>query len=390
MGYQVFLKKKEDGRIRAGHAWVYANEVQEVRGEGKNGDLAEVYDCHGAFLGKGYINHLSRILVRVFIRDKNETDDQALFTRRVKEANDARTALGLTEAYRVVFDQADGLPGVVIDRYGDLVSLQIHSLGMDRNRDKILTAIREVLSPRGIYERSDAPVRLKEGLTPVKGPAGSDFDPVTTFRENGLLFRVDLANGQKTGYFLDQRENRLALRRYCAGGSVLDCFCNAGGFAMNAAAAGAEKILALDASESALADVRQNAALNGFTNVETVCGDAFALLRAFARDKETFRTVILDPPAFCKSADEVRDALRGYLDINLLGMKLTEPGGYLVTASCSRFVTQPLFRKMLREAAAASGRRVRLLEARGQAPDHPVLLAADENEYLKFCVLQVL
>lgn len=390
MGYQVFLKKKEDGRIRAGHAWVYANEVQEVRGEGKNGDLAEVFDCHGAFLGKGYINHLSKILVRIFIRDRSETDDQALFARRVKEANDARAALGLDEAYRVVFDQADGLPGVVIDRYGDLVSLQIHSLGMDRNRDKIISAIREVLSPRGIYERSDAPVRAREGLQPAAGPVGEPFDPVTTFRENGLLFRVDLANGQKTGYFLDQRENRFAVRRYCTKGAVLDCFCNAGGFAMNAAGAGAETVLALDASASALEDVKTNAALNGFTNIDTVCGDAFALLRAFHREGKQFHTVILDPPAFCKSADQVRDALRGYRDINLLGMRLTQPGGYLITASCSRFVTQTLFRKMLREAAAASGRRVRLLETKAQAPDHPVLLAADENEYLKFYVLEVL
>ncbi|MBP5288293.1 MAG: class I SAM-dependent rRNA methyltransferase [Clostridia bacterium] len=390
MAYQVFLKKKEDGRIRAGHAWVYANEVQEIRGDGKNGDLAEVFDCHGAFLGKGYINHLSKILVRLFIRDRAGTDDQALFTERVRAAHDARTSLGLTEAYRVVFDQADDLPGVVIDRYGDLVSLQIHSLGMDRNRDKIVTAIREVLAPRGIYERSDAPVRAREGLPPVSGPVGGAFDPVTSFRENGLLFRTDLANGQKTGYFLDQRENRLAVRRYCTGGSVLDCFCNAGGFSMNAAFAGAERILALDASESALEDVKANAALNGFTNIETVRGDAFTLLRGFHREGRQFHTVILDPPAFCKSIDQVRDALRGYRDVNLLGMKLTQPGGYLVTASCSRFVTQTLFRKMLREAAAASGRRVRLLETKAQASDHPVLLAADENEYLKFYVLQIM
>ncbi len=390
MGYQVFLKKKEDGRVRAGHAWVYANEVQEIRGEGKNGDLAEVFDCHGAFLGKGYINHLSKILVRLFLRDREETDDQAAFTRRVRAANDARLALGMGEAYRVVFDQADDLPGVVIDRYGDLVSLQIHSLGMDRNRDKIAAAVREVLSPRGIYERSDAPVRAKEGLPPVTGPVGAPFEPVTVFRENGLAFQVDLANGQKTGYFLDQRENRLAVRRYCTRGAVLDCFCNAGGFAMNAARAGAQSVLALDASREALEDVKTNAALNGFDNVETVCGDAFEWLRAFHRQGRQFRTVILDPPAFCKSADQVRNALRGYRDVNLLGMKLTEPGGFLVSSSCSRFVTQPLFRKMLREAAASSGRRVRLLETKAQAPDHPVLLAADENEYLKFYVLQVL
>ena len=390
MSYQVFLKKKEDGRIRAGHAWVYANEVQEVRGEGKNGDLAEVFDCHGGFLGKGYINHLSKILVRIFIRDRGETDDQAAFTRRIRAANDARLSLGLTEAYRVAFDQADDLPGVVIDRYGDLVSLQIHSLGMDRNRDKIVRAVREVLAPRGVYEKSDAAVRAREGLRPVTGPVGENFDPVTTFRENGLLYRVDLANGQKTGYFLDQRENRLAVRRYCAKGAVLDCFCNAGGFSMNAAFAGAERVLALDADRDALEDVKTNAALNGFDNIETVCGDAFSLLREFHREGQTFRTVILDPPAFCKSADQVKDALRGYRDINLLGMKLTQSGGYLITASCSRFVTQTLFRKMLREAAAASGRRVRLLETKAQAPDHPVLLAADENEYLKFYVLQVL
>ncbi|MBO5274362.1 MAG: class I SAM-dependent rRNA methyltransferase [Clostridia bacterium] len=387
----MYLKKNEDKRIRQGHSWVYANEVARIEGKGKNGELATVYDNAGTFIGKGYINHLSKILVRIFIRDEDTTPDLDFFINRIKTAYDYRLKLGYSDSCRVVFAEADDLPALIVDKYHDLLSVQILSLGMEKNKDLIVEALRAVFNPRGIYERSDAAVREKEGLPQIKGKIFGDFDPRVEIEENGLRMMADLANGQKTGYFLDQKENRLAIRRYAKDADVLDCFCNVGGFSINAAAGGAKTVIALDISERALADVRENAALNGFGSVvNTVCGDVFELLRTYKREGTTFDTVILDPPAFCKSAADVKDAYRGYKDINILGMKLVRPGGFLVTASCSHYMTAPFFEKMLREAAIASGRRVRTVEVKSQSPDHPALLCAEETTYLKFYVLQII
>ncbi len=391
MPYSIYLKKNEDHRIRQGHSWVYANEVARIEGKGKNGELATVYDSTGAFLGKGYINHLSKILVRIFIRDEETTPDLDFFIARIKAAYDYRLKLGFSDCCRAVFAEADDLPALIVDQYHDLLCVQILSLGMEKNKPLILEALRAVFNPRGIYERSDAAVREKEGLPLVKGKLYGDFDPRVEIEENGLRMMADLENGQKTGYFLDQKENRFALRRYAKDADVLDCFCNVGGFSINAAAGGAKSVTALDISERALADVRENARLNGFDQVvKTVCGDVFELLRTYKREGTAFDTVVLDPPAFCKSAADVKDAYRGYKDINILGMKLVRPGGFLVTASCSHYMTAPLFEKMLREAANASGRRVRTVEVKSQSPDHPALLCAEETTYLKFYVLQVI
>lgn len=391
MGYQVYLKKNEDRRIRAGHPWVYANEVQRIEGKGKNGEIASVFDAAGNYLGKGYLNHLSKILVRIMIRDASEPD-AAFFEKRIGEAI-ARRSFCLSpdsDCQRMIFGEADGLPGLIVDKYGDLLSAQFLSLGMEKNKPMILSALISAFSPRGIYERSDAAVRTKEGLPLFKGKIYGEFDPRTEIRENGLKMIADLENGQKTGYFLDQKENRLALRRYCRQGEVLDCFCNVGGFSLNAALAGASHVTALDISEKALSDVRENALLNGLSDrVETVCGDVFDCLREYRKAGKQFDTVVLDPPAFCKSAEEVKDATRGYRDINLLGMQTVKSGGFLATASCSHYMTFPLFEKMLREAAALSRRTVRLVEVRTQAPDHPALLGEEETTYLKFFVLQV-
>lgn len=390
MSYRVYLKKKEDRRIRQGHSWVYANEVERIEGEGKNGDLAAVYDHSGRFLGKGFINHVSKILVRIFIRDDSECNKE-LFKKRIKKANDYRLKLGYENCYRMVFGEADDLPALIIDKYADVFSLQILSLGMDKHKGEIIEALNELYSPRGIYERSDALVRRKEGLELKKGILYGDFDPRIIIEENGLKMIADLENGQKTGYFLDQKENRFALRRYSKNAEVLDCFCNVGGFSLNAAAAGAKKVTALDISEKALADVRENAKLNGLDNIITTrCGDVFEILREYKRDGVKFDTVVLDPPAFCKSAADVPDAYRGYKDINILGLKLVREGGFLVTASCSHYMTSQLFEKMLREAAKESSRTVRVAEIKTQAPDHPALLAADETTYLKFYVLHVI
>ena len=390
MPYRVYLKKKEDRRLRQGHAWVYANEVERIEGEGKNGDLATVYDHAGRFIGKGYLNHVSKILVRIFIRDDSEPTKE-LFRSRIAAANAYRERLGYENCYRMVFAEADDLPALIVDRYDDVLCIQILSLGMELRRDWIVESLVELFHPRGIYERSDAAVRKKEGLPLRKGPVWGEFDPRVPIRENGLRMIADLENGQKTGYFLDQKSNRLALRRYAAEGSVLDCFCNVGGFALNAAAAGAEEVLALDISQKALDDVAENARLNGLEKIVTpVCGDVFEVLRRYKKEGRRFDTVVLDPPAFCKTANEVPAAYRGYKDINLLGIKLVKPGGFLVTSSCSHYMSAALFEKMLREAGNESGRRLRLVEMRTQGADHPALLAADETTYLKFYVLQVL
>lgn len=391
MPYRVFLKKHEERRIADGHAWVYANEVDHIDGSGKNGDLATVYDAAGRFLGRGFINHLSKILVRVFLRSETETVDTAFFARRIREANDARVRLGYSDCYRAVFAEADDLPALIVDKYHDLLSIQVLSLGMELHKAEITDALVEVFRPRGIYERSDVEVRKKEGLPLVKGPLYGTFEPRVIIEENGLKMVADLENGQKTGYFLDQKENRFAIRRYAASGEVLDCFCNVGGFSINAAAAGAKHVIALDISERALRDVSENAALNGFSDViEPVCGDVFEVLRQYRAEGRRFDTVVLDPPAFAKTANDVKNAYKGYKDINILGMKLVKRGGFLVTASCSHYMTATLFERMLKEAAHESGRRIRVFEQRTQAPDHPALLAADETTYLKFYILQVL
>ena len=391
MPYSVFLKKHEEKRIVDGHAWVYANEVDHIDGSGKNGDLASVYDASGRFIGRGFINHLSKILVRIFLRNDVETVDRDFFARRIREAKEIRENLGFSDCSRAVFAEADNLPALIVDKYHDLLSVQFLSLGMDLRKAEIVDALVEVFRPRGIYERSDAEVRKKEGLPLKKGPLYGNFDPRVKFEENGLFLIADLENGQKTGYFLDQKENRFAIRRYCQGAEVLDCFCNVGGFALNAAASGAKNVIALDISEKALSDVRENARLNNLEDViQTECGDVFELLRKYRTEGQKYDTVILDPPAFAKTANDVKNAYRGYKDINILGMKLVRHGGFLVTASCSHYMSASLFEKMLKESAHESSRRIRAFESRTQAPDHPALLAADETTYLKFYILQVL
>lgn len=391
MSYRVYLKKNEEKRIAAGHPWVYANEVQRIEGEGKNGETAVVYDYKGNFIGKGFINHLSKILVRIFIRNKDENADRELFVKRIKAAVEYREKLGYSNCYRAVFGEADGLPALIVDKYSDVLSIQILSLGMEKVKDEIISALVEVFNPRGIYERSDAAVRKKEGLPLLKGKIYGEFDPRVTIEENGLKMIADLENGQKTGYFLDQKENRMAIRKYSKNARVLDCFCNVGGFSLNAAAGGASEVISLDISEKALADVRENARLNGLEDiVKTECGDVFEKLREYKRNGEQFDLVVLDPPAFCKSANDVKNAYKGYKDINISGLKLVKSGGFLVTASCSHYMTASLFEKMLKEASRESGRGVRMVEIKSQAPDHPALLAADETTYLKFYVLHVI
>lgn len=388
MSYSVYLKKNEEKRIVAGHSWVYANEVARIEGKDKNGSLAEVYSHDGRFIGKGYINHLSKILVRVFIRD-GQTDDKDYYLAALKKADGHRRKLGYKNCYRMVFAEADNLPALIVDIYGDILVMQCLSLGIDMRKQMIADCLKELYSPAGIYERSDIAVRKKEGLEEVKGVLYGEVPDYCPIEENGIKMLVDVKNGQKTGYFLDQKENRFAARKYCAGADeVLDCFCNSGGFSLNAATA-AKKVIACDISPRALTNVADNARLNGFENIQTLQGDVFEILRNFRREKRQFDVVILDPPAFCKTADELKDAYRGYKDINITAMKIVKSGGFLITCSCSHYMTMPLFEKMLKEAARESGRTVRCVEIKSQAPDHPSLLCAEETQYLKFFVLQI-
>ena len=388
MTYEIYLKKNEEKRIVAGHSWVYANEVARIEGKDKNGSLASVFSSDGKFIGKGYINHASKILVRIFIRG-NETDDKEFYLRRLTEAWQYRVKLGYGNCCRVVFAEADNLPALIVDKYGDYLAVQFLSLGVDMRKKLITECLAEIFLPKGIFERSDVALRKKEGLTEVKGVLYGEVPDLVEIEENGLKMLVDVKNGQKTGYFLDQKENRFAARRYAADGDVLDCFCNSGGFTVNCATV-ARSVTACDVSRPALDSVLKNAEINGLKNISTVCGDAFALLRDFRKQGKTFDLVILDPPAFCKTADEVKDAYRGYKDINIQGMKLVKSGGFLITCSCSHYMTQTLFERMLTEAAKESGRTVRSVEVKTQAPDHPSLLCADETHYLKFYVLHII
>lgn len=389
MPYSVYLKKGEEKRVKQGHSWVYANEVARIEGKDKNGSLASVYSSDGKFIGKGYINHLSKILVRIFIRDEYQSDDKDFYLNRIIDANQTRVNLGYDNCYRMVFAEADGLPALVVDKYDDILVCQFLSLGINMRKDLIVECLVELFAPRGIYERSDVAVRKKEGLEEQTGVLYGEVPDRVIIVENGIKMAVDVKCGQKTGYFLDQKENRYAARRYAKDKTVLDCFCNSGGFSLNCATV-AKDVTAVDISQSALDSVNENASLNGFANVHTVCDDVFDALRKYKTENRKFGLVILDPPAFCKSASEVKDAMRGYKDINILGLKLVEKGGYLISSSCSHYMTFPLFEKMLVEAAKESGRIVRTMEIKSQAPDHPSLLCAEETQYLKFLVLQVM
>lgn len=389
MPYKVYLKKGEEKRIIQGHSWVYANEVAKIEGKDKNGSLASVYTHDGKFLGKGYINHLSKILVRIFIYDENQEDTREFYVSQILRANELRKKLGYDNCYRAVFAEADNLPALIVDKYDNVLSVQFLSLGIDKKKDLIVDCLKEVFSPIGIYERSDVNVRAKEGLPECTGTLFGEVPNRIIINENGIKMSVDVKHGQKTGYFLDQKENRLASRRYAKDAEVLDCFCNSGGFSMNTALT-AKQVTAVDISQSALDNVKENALLNGFTNVKTLCGDVFEVLRKFKAEGRTFDTVILDPPAFCKSLAEVKDAYRGYKDINILGMKLVRQGGFLISSSCSHYFDMHMFERMLIDASKESGRRARLVEIKSQAPDHPSLLCAEETQYLKFFVMQIL
>ncbi|GHV01410.1 SAM-dependent methyltransferase [Clostridia bacterium] len=387
--YAVYLKKGEEQRILEGHPWVYANEAAKIEGKDVQGGVARVFGADGRFIGQGFINHHSKILVRILSRDETPVD-RDFFYRRIRAADEYRRALGYADNYRAVFGESDRLPGLIVDKYGDVLSVQFLSLGMEIRKDMIAEILVEIYRPVCIYERSDVAVRAKEGLPEKKGALYGELPAEVLISENGLRLKIDVENGQKTGYFLDQKHNRDNLKHYAAGRKVLDLFCNQGGFSLCAAKYGAQAVTAVDISETALAAVRGNAARNGFQDrIHTVRADVFELLRECKKAGEKYDLIVLDPPAFTKSKDTVKEGCNGYRDVNILAFKLLNPRGILVTCSCSQHLPVHMFLDMLRESAARAGVSARLIEFRTQSRDHAPLLNADEALYLKVAVLSV-
>ena len=391
----VILKKGEGRTLKAGGAWIFDNEIDKVEGTPEDGSLVEVRDFDGYGMGTGFYNSRSKIRVRMMSRKAGQVIDRDFLRMRVQNAWDYRKKTVDTSSCRIIFGEADFLPGLVVDKFSDVLVVQSLALGIDRMKEEILSLLVEVLRAdgveiRGIYERSDAKVREKEGLPRQKGFIGAEFPTRVQIVENGVRYEVDVEDGQKTGFFLDQKYNRLAIQRLCRDARVLDCFTHTGSFALNAGIAGASSVLGVDASQLAVDQARINAELNGLSDrVQFQCADVFDLLPELERQGAQFDVVILDPPAFAKSRASVKNATRGYRDINLRGMKLVRDGGYLATCSCSHFMTYELFTQTIAQAARSAHVRLRQVEYRTQAPDHPILWAADESYYLKFYIFQV-
>ncbi len=391
----VILKKGQGRSLKSGGAWIYDNEIDRIRGEFSEGDMVRVEDFDGYPMGQGFINTKSRITVRMMTRKKDAVVDRDFIDMRVRAAWNYRKETVDTSSCRIIFGEADFLPGIVVDKFSDVLVVESLALGIDRLKPMILECLRKVLEEdgihiRGVYERSDAKVRLQEGMERYKGFIGEPFDTKVEIVENGVRYLVDVEEGQKTGFFLDQKYNRQAVGRLCRGKKVLDCFTHTGSFALNAAAAGADSVLGVDASETGIRQARENAKLNGFSDrVCFVCADVFELLPDLERQGEKFDVVILDPPAFTKSRNSIKNAVKGYREINLRGMKLVKNGGFLATCSCSHFMDPELFARTVREAAAGVHKRLRQVEYRSQSADHPILWAADSSYYLKFYIFQV-
>lgn len=389
------LKKGEGRAFKAGGLWIYNNEIDTFSGNFEDGDIIDVRDFDGYPLGQGFVNRNSKITIRMLTKDINRNiDDDFIFTR-VKNAYDYRKRVTDMSSCRLIFGEADYLPGIVVDKYSDVLVVESLSLGIDRIKIKIIDFLKQLLAQdgtiiKGVYERSDAKVRELEGMERYKGFIGPSFDTKVQITENGVKYIVDVEDGQKTGFFLDQKYNRLSIHKLCKGLDVLDCFTHTGSFALNAGIAGAKSVLGVDASQLAVNQAEENAVLNNLQDtVKFQCCDVFDLLPKFEDEGRKFDMVILDPPAFTKSRNSVKNAVKGYREINLRAMKIIKENGFLVTCSCSHFMTYELFTQTISQAAKNVHRRLRQIEYRTQAPDHPILWSADESYYLKFYIFQV-
>ena len=392
----VRIKKGEGRSLKAGGMWIFDNEIDTITGDYTNGDIITVHDFDGYVLGRGFINTNSKITVRMMTRKKDVEINEEFIEMRVRNAWEYRKTTVDTSSCRIIFGEADFLPGIVVDKFSDVLVVESLALGIDRLKPVILEKLKNILTEdgiqiRGIYERSDAKVRLQEGMERFKGFIGEPFDTKVEITENDVKYMVDVEDGQKTGFFLDQKYNRLAIKRLCRDKRVLDCFTHTGSFALNAGIAGAKEVIGVDASELGVEQARENAELNGLSDrVSFRCADVFELLPELEKSGEKFDVVILDPPAFTKSRNSVKNAVKGYREINIRGLKLVTDGGYLATCSCSHFMTPELFTKTIREAAVSAHKRLRQVEYRTQSADHPILWSGDENSYyLKFYIFQV-
>lgn len=391
----VTLKKGEGRYLKQGGLWIYDNEIDTILGSFENGDIVIVHDSTGYPLGKGYINTKSKITIRMMTRNVDTDVNEEFIYKRVANAWEYRKKTVDISSCRVIFGEADFLPGIVVDKFSDVLVVQSLALGIDRFKIMIVDAIKKVMKEdgiviKGVYERSDAKVREQEGMPRIKGFIGDEFDTKVEIIENGVKYYVDVENGQKTGFFLDQKYNRLAIQKLCKDAKVLDCFTHTGSFALNAGIAGAKEVIGVDASDLACEQARENAKLNGLQDTVTFkCADVFELLPELEASGEKFDVVILDPPAFTKSRNSIKNATKGYREINIRGMKLVKNGGYLATCSCSHFMDYELFTKTIGQAAKSAHKRLRQIEFRTQSPDHPILWSADDSYYLKFYIFQV-
>ena len=391
----VTLKKGEGRALKAGGPWIYDNEIESIMGSFENGDIVLVHDFDGYPMGKGFINRNSKIRIRMMTRRSDVEIDREFLKKRVQDAWEYRKKTVDTGSCRVIFGEADFLPGLVMDKFSDVLVVQSLALGIDRMKETIVELLKEILAEdgiqiRGVYERSDAKVRTQEGMERVKGFIGEPFDPLVEIIENGVKYQVDVKDGQKTGFFLDQKYNRLAIQKLCKGARVLDCFTHTGSFALNAGIAGAAEVTGVDASELAVHQAEENAKLNGLEDrVKFICEDVFELLPELEKKGEKYDVVILDPPAFTKSRNSIKNAVRGYREINLRAMKLVKDRGFLATCSCSHFMDYELFTQTIGQAARNAHKRLRQVEFRTQAADHPISWGAGDSYYLKFYIFQV-
>ncbi|MCR5521237.1 MAG: class I SAM-dependent rRNA methyltransferase [Lachnospiraceae bacterium] len=395
MNKKAIIKKGEGRYLKKGGLWLYDNEISELCGDITDGETVEVEDFDGFFMGVGFVNRASKIMIRMLTRRTHIDDIDALIRERVKDAWEHRKRVVDTSSCRVIFAESDYLPGIVIDKFEDILVVESLALGIDLLKGSIISAVKEILAEdgiliRGVYERSESNLRRLEGMKPFKGFIGKEFDNEIEIIENGVKYIVDVMDGQKTGFFLDQKYNRQAAGRLCKGAKVLDCFTHTGSFALNAAKCGAESVLGLDISQFAIDTAKRNAVLNGLEDkVSFHCTDVFEELPRLLETGERFDVVILDPPAFTKSRDSVKNAVKGYKEINLRGMKLLKDKGYLCTCTCSHFMDSALFLETVHKAAKDAHKRLRLVEQRAQSPDHPIVLGMEESSYLKFLIFQV-
>ncbi|WP_126970181.1 class I SAM-dependent rRNA methyltransferase [Gynurincola endophyticus] len=387
----VLLKKKIGHRVLNGHPWIFANEVASVTEGAQAGDIVTVQTFDGKFLGKGYFNPQSQIAVRLLTRNAQVEVNEQFFFNKIQEAWAYRQQIGYVENCRLIFGEADDLPQLIIDKFNDYFVIQTLALGIDKWKPAIVDALQKIFNPKGIFERNDVPVRELEGLAQQKGFLSAPFDTKIRIVENGLQFNVDVENGQKTGYFLDQQDNRRAIQHIVKGADVLGAFTYTGTFEIHAAHYGAKSVLGLDISESAVAQANANAALNGYQDIcKFECVNAFDVLKQWAKDQKKYDVVMLDPPSFTKTRSNIQKAITGYKEINLRGMKLVKPGGFLVTSSCTNLIQPEMFLETIQMAAKDARRKLRQVTFQTQAADHPIVWGWENTNYLKFLIVQVL